>query len=242
MERICSVHILDVPYSADRPYSYSVPRDMEDSVCPGTFVEVPFGRGNRPVTGLCVSVSDGETGSSLKSAVRVLEDAPVLDGELLGLCLFLSGHTLCTVGEAVRTVVPPGALGRLTEYYRLLPGSGREGLAALIDEAFGEKKFTKQDLCSKLGRDVSKQLAALVRDGAVERSSDMKGLGRVKTTRILSKGDIPDDPDGAETVISGIRGENRKRVLRYVVTCGEAGEDEIAENCGMTPAAVRSAT
>jgi DNA ligase (NAD+) len=33
-----------------------------------------------------------------------------LNEEMLGLCLFMKEHTLCTLGEAVKTVLPPGAL------------------------------------------------------------------------------------------------------------------------------------
>ena len=127
MERICSVYILDVPYSADRPYSYAVPGDMAEEAVPGAFVEVPFGRGNRPVTGLCVAVTDpGEDCADtkkLKYLVRTLGGTPVLDEELLGLCRFLKDHTLCTMGDAVRTVIPSGALGKVTEYYRAVPDS-----------------------------------------------------------------------------------------------------------------------
>ena len=242
MERICSVYILDVPYSADRPYSYSVPSDLYGKLREGTFVEVPFGRGNRPVTGLCASVSEtSEDENGLKAVVRILEGAPVLDGELLGLCGFLRDHTLCTMGDAVRTVVPPGAFGKVTEYYSLSEGACGTGLLQEIREAFGNRRFTKAELSARLGRDVSRQLSALVASGELERSSDVQGMGKIKKTRVLSRGSIPADPDAAEALISGVRGENRKKILRYVAMCGEASEEEIAEDCGISKAAVSSA-
>ena len=247
MERICSVYILDVPYSADRPYSYAVPGDLAEEMAPGTFVEVPFGRGNRPVTGLCVSVSEPggvpEDAGKLKYLARVIGGAPVLDEELLGLCAFLKDHTLCTMGDAVRTVIPSGAFGKVRETFRLTDAgaSAGTGLAAEILEVFGKKKFTKAELTAGLGRDVTKQLPSLIENGELERFSDVKGMGRAQKIRIISKGAVPGDPDEAETLIAGVRGDNRKKILRYVVMCGEAAEDEIAEQCGISKESARAA-
>ena len=38
------------------------------------------------------------------------------------MCFFLKEQTLCTLGEAVRTVVPTSALAHLVEYYRPTAG------------------------------------------------------------------------------------------------------------------------
>ena len=44
------VYILDIPYHADKAYSYYIPDAVASQICPGAIVEVPFGRGNRRMT------------------------------------------------------------------------------------------------------------------------------------------------------------------------------------------------
>ena len=49
-------------------------------------------------------------GTGLKSVHTVFDDTYALSEELLALCAFMKEHTLCTFGEAARTVLPPGAI------------------------------------------------------------------------------------------------------------------------------------
>lgn len=46
------VYILDVPYQADRLYSYLIPEKLRETLAPGDFVSLPFGKGNRQQTAL----------------------------------------------------------------------------------------------------------------------------------------------------------------------------------------------
>ncbi|MBQ3637822.1 MAG: hypothetical protein II953_05610, partial [Clostridia bacterium] len=62
MSRLAEIYILDVPFHADRAYTYYIPDSLADSVVPGSLADVPFGRGNRRMTGVVVSVKEGEAG------------------------------------------------------------------------------------------------------------------------------------------------------------------------------------
>ena len=46
MASLAQVYILDIPYGADKPYTYY----FHAPVAPGDLVEVPFGKGNRVMT------------------------------------------------------------------------------------------------------------------------------------------------------------------------------------------------
>ena len=102
----CEVYLLDAPYHIDRPFDYS----CEPSLVRGSIVRVPFGRSTRlgVVTRVKESaeVADGVT---VKPVSSVVSSIFRLNDEMLGLCFFLKEYTLCTFGEAVRTVLPPGA-------------------------------------------------------------------------------------------------------------------------------------
>ena len=112
---LCKVHILDAPYHLDRPFDYS----SEDTVRCGDLVRVPFGKSNSTRLGIVISVTDEPAGEGIKPVLSVAHGRFSLNEEMLGLCLFLKEHTLCTLGEAVRTVLPPGALtAPLTELRR----------------------------------------------------------------------------------------------------------------------------
>ncbi len=118
------VHILDNPYSIDGAFHYYVPPYLTGAVIPGVFVTVPFGRGNRKQLGVVVAVEDATalprdlTPEQIKPLESVCRGDVSLSAGQLALCHYLKETTLCTVGEAVRTLMPASALASLVEYYR----------------------------------------------------------------------------------------------------------------------------
>ena len=104
----CEVYLLDAPYNIDRPFDYLTGADIPL----GSIVKVPFGRANNLRLGVVYKHKDAPDGDPkyVKPVHSVYPDRYSLNEEMLGLCLFLKEHTLCTFGEAVRTVLPPGAL------------------------------------------------------------------------------------------------------------------------------------
>ena len=105
----CEVYILDVPYHLDRAFDYS----CEDDLPVGSIVKVPFGKSNfyrLAVVTAKKSELAAAAPSGSKAVHSVIGAEFALNEELLSLCHFLKEHTLCTLGEAVRAILPPGAL------------------------------------------------------------------------------------------------------------------------------------
>ena len=107
----CEVYLLDTPYHIDRPFDYFCDGEMQR----GSIVRVPFGRAGKTRVGVVTKIKntselDGKEGVSIKSISGVVSPAFQLNDEMLGLCFFMKEYTLCTFGEAVRTVLPPGFL------------------------------------------------------------------------------------------------------------------------------------
>ncbi len=103
----CEVYLLDAPYSLDRPFDYRCDTDIRA----GMLVKVPFGRATRlGVVTLVKDVSMLDAGATVKPVLSVVSEPYALGAEMLGLCQFMKDYTLCTMGEAVRTALPPGAL------------------------------------------------------------------------------------------------------------------------------------
>ena len=102
----CEVYLFDAPYHIDRPFDYL----CGDDVAVGSIVKVPFGRSNSLRLAAVTKVKDSSDGEKLKSVHSVFDGRFSLTEEMLKLCLFMKGHTLCTFGEAVRCLIPAGAL------------------------------------------------------------------------------------------------------------------------------------
>ncbi|MBQ4091472.1 MAG: primosomal protein N' [Clostridia bacterium] len=112
-----AVYLLDNPYCIDGEYDYFIPLTLRGEVCAGSFVTVPFGRGNRKQIAVVSRLHHCPDYSDVKPIESVLSDRAPLDSEILELCLFMKEQYLCTMGEAVRCAVPAAVLGKLSEFY-----------------------------------------------------------------------------------------------------------------------------
>ena len=114
------IHVLDVPYSADIPYTYSVPEELSESIHCGSLAVVPFGQGNRFKLGLVTALSD----STVLKRIKPLYGLPLgefsLGEDLSALCLFMKDTLFCTVGEAVKAILPPGVGVKSRVFYKAL--------------------------------------------------------------------------------------------------------------------------
>lgn len=185
-----TVRILECPYGIDRPYLYHIPRPLTDAVRPGAFVTVPFGKGNRKKLALVEEVYEGAGLSALphrpdpdkvKPISGVCRDGLSLSEAQMRLCHFLARQTLCTVGEAVRTLVPALALASLVEFYRPVPGAVPKddrlltsGDLILFDHIRARGSVSSQALRARYGAQASKSLERLMARGLVERELAVK--------------------------------------------------------------------
>ena len=120
MARAVSVRVLDAPFHIDPPFEYALPDYLSD-LARGTIVSVPFGRGDRPVFGIVMGEATPDRDVVLKPVLSALDPAYALDGEMLGLSLFLSDYYLCSLGDAVRCVLPPAVFASLGQNIYRVP-------------------------------------------------------------------------------------------------------------------------
>ncbi|MBQ8268744.1 MAG: primosomal protein N' [Clostridia bacterium] len=177
------VYILDAPYAIDRPFDYLIPEALSGRVHRGSLVTVPFGAQNKLRRAACSELLCESKNIKVKPVHAVLDDRFSLSEEMLGLCLFLKEYTLCTFGEAVRTVLPPGALSevpniRVRRLYRL--AKTREEILSLLSgkglRSEGQKTVLRylldiEEADSNLLREqpgvTAAQIAALVEKGLI---------------------------------------------------------------------------
>jgi len=122
---------------------------------PGRRVLVPLGR--RSETGIVVG--PGEPQSEVRDAIRLLDDAPLLTGEIVALARWAAAHYLAPLGPALKATLPPGMdvrdalVPRLTEAGRQvleggqldLPGQ-EKALRQLVRKAASGAKLSRARL------------------------------------------------------------------------------------------------
>lgn len=94
----------------DQPFDYTVPERLIDLLEAGRRVRVPFGRGDRLVTGYCVQVETKSVGARrLKALHSVVDKRTLASPAMLRLTKWMADYYLCSWGQVLETVVPAGA-------------------------------------------------------------------------------------------------------------------------------------
>lgn len=178
MVKIAQV-IVDVPLmQTDKPFSYIIPKNVEDQVTIGSRVHVPFGRGNRLLQGFVVGFSDtfDNTVNDLKAISEVLDFEPVLNAEQLELAEQMR-HTVFSYKISILKSMIPNLLNSQYDK-RLMPTeslSSEEHLAL-----FGEKESR---LHSSLTEEEVKKVARLVQAGKITVDYLAKDKKNIKTEK-----------------------------------------------------------
>lgn len=102
-------------YGYDRLYSYNITELPQAAA--GMRVLVSFGKGRASRLGLIVRTAQAEEGARLKPVERLLDEAPVLNDEALGLLEWLKENTFCTYFDALSVLLPAGMKLRICESY-----------------------------------------------------------------------------------------------------------------------------
>ncbi len=185
------VYILDAPYAIDNVFDYECPEELLPKVTKGVFVKVPFGKANKLRVGIVTSLQQNSESEKTKPVHSVIADHFSLNEEMLGLCFFMKQYTLCTYGEAVRTVLPPGALQELPniryrkiytlavpeeEAQEILDATGRKGIRSegqrqALSYLIRTETADASLLCELPSVD-STHLAALVKRGLVSLTTE----------------------------------------------------------------------
>ncbi len=239
------VYLLDNPYSIDNIYEYFIPLELRDMICRGAFVGVPFGRGNRKHIAVVWSLSPvANTKHDTKALSYVCYDRPTLNEEAMAICEYMHTYTQCTMGDAVRSVMPATALGKLNEFYR----PSDKGRPDRISAGFLPADFFIYDYIAERGSASLESLKA--KFGAVQARDAVDKL--MQKNYILCERDLSEVSDGVHEysyrpavgrerindILEGrdgikLRSEAHKRILAFLRDNPEGvNADEIFEACG----------
>jgi len=101
--------IIDISHERlDKTFEYIVPTELEQQVFEGVQVVIPFGKGDRAITGYVVAVHDKPSFdvTKLKPIARVVKDSIAIESQLISLAAFLKRNYGSTMNQALKTVIP----------------------------------------------------------------------------------------------------------------------------------------
>ena len=191
--RYVKIHLLDNPYCIDNEYTYFVPHDLSEAVKCGSFVVVPFGNSNKTQIGLVVATNCEEPTTKTKSIKTIISDEVRLTDVDLELCHFMKEQTLCTIGDAVHSMIPAGALSGLVTCYKSTDVAEYDGpFADILFYIQDQKVVTKNALEDKFGLEAIKAVAYLSQNGYIEKDVIIKSktVGKEKKYFTLSVSDV----------------------------------------------------
>ena len=84
--------IIDISHERlDKTFEYIIPDELQEQVVEGVQVVIPFGQGNRAITGYVVDCHDkpGFDVTKLKPIARVVKDSIAIESQLISLAAFL---------------------------------------------------------------------------------------------------------------------------------------------------------
>ena len=88
----------------DKTFHYSVPARLEDKICAGKRVWVPFGP--RRLVGYVVNLRTTSGVAEVKDVEDLIDERPVLDEAMLKLSRWISEYYFCSWGEAIENCLP----------------------------------------------------------------------------------------------------------------------------------------
>lgn len=92
----------------DKPFRYRVPEEMTEIISPGSVVKVPFGGGNRLITGFVTDLSDepGFDPARIKPIFKLVSDNELPESRMITIAAWLKAEYGCTMSQALKTVLP----------------------------------------------------------------------------------------------------------------------------------------
>ena len=225
-------HIIDVPYHADHEYTYYVSESKSSEVRVGSSVSVPFGNGNRQRLAIVTEVNVSAEGQ-IKEITSVMSNYFSLSPEQLELCRFMKSTTLCTIGEAVKCIIPSALVFKTKEAYAI-QGEGEPSKYSEIYDYIlknGEMESKKLQRCFD---DAEAGLKYLVKNGFLQRKTFVdereKSKHETRVSLCISKEEAVDIANGEGKI--KLRGKKQGDILKLLCEFSELTDKEIYEETG----------
>jgi len=120
---------VSLPVPLDQPFTYELPETLRHRARRGCRLVVPLGK--RKLTGFILRCHNEQPDKETRPALRLVDEEPVLDEELLALGEWISNYYCAPLGEVLRAMTPLAAEIRHGKLYALTE-AGRSATRQLL--------------------------------------------------------------------------------------------------------------
>ena len=164
---------VSLPVPIEHSFTYRLPETLRHRARPGCRLLVPFG--SRRLNGFILRVHNDPPAAEARDALRLLDEEPVLDAELLSLGQWIASYYCAPLGEVLRGMVPLAGEVRHGKIYFLTDAGRDVARRFLTSPADGAPPEDKAVRILKLLE--TRQMTALTLAKKVDRPADvLRGL------------------------------------------------------------------
>ncbi|MHB9094342.1 MAG: primosomal protein N', partial [Eubacteriales bacterium] len=230
----------------DRIFHYRVPQALSQCLAVGMRVIVPFGK--RTVEGYILGFCDTPEVVEIRDIIDIIEDEPMLNRDLLALAGWISERYMCSVVDAIHSMMPAGA--RMVGYKYIVPvnldltsekledmltGSETEVYNYIVSHRKTLYNDVRKVFGDRLCRFSVKKLTTL---GLVEGFGEMKAKAGPRLIQTIGPA-LPEKE--LAVIITGLAGKAPRQaaVLKAALDRESSSVRELAAAAGTTPGTVR---
>ena len=139
----------------DNLFTYKVPEFLQDEICLGHRILVPFGKGNKPIEAYVFRIMhNNDEKVETKYIYDILDERPILKREDLELIHWMKNRYLCTYMDCINLIIPKGY--KLNNYKLITLHPSLKGIDAyelydLSEQLSDNKKFVFQQVLDNKG-------------------------------------------------------------------------------------------
>lgn len=235
--------IVDISHEAlDRTFQYRIPETLLNDVEVGSFVKVPFGKGNKEIGGYVLNITDKPSFDvdRIKCILGVATGGDLVEARLIKLAYFLKSNYGSTMINALKTVLPIKKKVKekqiktvslllendsASEKLDFFKNKHQTARYRLLKELINEKQLDYSLIVNKLNVS-AKTMDVLVDQGIIEISSERIYRNSVKEGLLSEKKKLNDEQQRiADEVIQDFENDIQKTYLIRGVT--GSGKTEI---------------
>lgn len=228
----------------DRLFTYIIEEKLLNIIEKGMRVVVPFGRGNKLITGLLVDIDSEFNGNyKLKKIIDVLDDKPIISSELIELGMWIKESYLSSYISAFQPILPPGDYKKVNSFVSLKFDNPKHislEEKKIINYIKGKENVLLKDLKKELKIPyINKYLNSLEHSGIIKTTIDIRTTITKKKIRWVKLKSLN---MGLEDILKiiGNRAKKQIEIAKYLYNNGETEINKILRNLNTSLSVVRA--
>jgi primosomal protein N' (replication factor Y) len=145
--------IVDISHEkVDRPFQYRIPEQLQGKLKIGMCVMVPFGNGNKPVSGYVIGLTDvcNYAPEKIKEILEIHREGAAIEERLITVAAWIKRNYGSTMTQALKTVLPAKRSVKQLEKKQVIRCYNKEETVALMGECGRKHQTAKVRLLKEL--------------------------------------------------------------------------------------------